>query len=107
MPAYAVAHIRSISMGPDIVRYLEEIDSTLAPFGGRYLVHGSTPQPVEGVWSGDLVILEFPDLDRAREWYASAAYQRILPLRTNHSAGEVILVDGVAPEHRATDILAA
>ena len=35
MPAYAIAHLRSAEIGPDIVRYLEGIDATLEPFGGR------------------------------------------------------------------------
>jgi uncharacterized protein (DUF1330 family) len=36
MPAYAVAHMRQVTMGPAIVEYLERIDATLAPFGGRF-----------------------------------------------------------------------
>ncbi len=34
MTAYAVAHMRRVTMGPAIVEYLERIDATLAPFGG-------------------------------------------------------------------------
>ena len=48
MPAYAVAHMRQVTMGPPIVEYLERIDATLAPFGGRFLVHGGKPEVVEG-----------------------------------------------------------
>jgi uncharacterized protein (DUF1330 family) len=40
MPAYAVAHMHEVVMGPDIVEYLQRIDATLAPFGGRFAVHG-------------------------------------------------------------------
>jgi hypothetical protein len=32
-------------------------------------------------------------------------YQEILPLRTDNSDGSAILVDGVTPDHRATDVL--
>ena len=60
---------------------------------------------VEGQWGGDLVIIEFPDLERASAWYGSDAYQQILPLRTENSEGTVVLIDGVPPDHRATDIL--
>lgn len=41
----------------------------------------------------------------ARAWYASPAYQKVLPLRTRNSEGDVILIDGVGSDHRATDIL--
>ena len=37
---------------------------------------------------------------------ASPAYRLILPLRTEHSEGEAILIDEVDPGHRATDLLA-
>ena len=47
---------------------------------------------VEGRWPGTVVILEFPDADRARAWYRSPACQEFLPLRTNHSGGDAILV---------------
>jgi len=40
-------------------------------------------------------------------WYKSDAYQQILPLRTGNSQSDVIVVDGVARTHRATDILVA
>lgn len=105
MTAYAVAHLRSVDFGPDIVRYLQEIDATLEEFGGRFLVHGTDPEVVEGPWPGHLVLVEFPDIEQARAWYASPGYQAILPLRTENSDGSAILVEGVAPGYRATNYL--
>ena len=105
MSSFAVAHLRSITMGPDVADYLARIDATLEPYSGRFLVHGSTVETLEGTWTGDLVVVEFPDRDRARAWYASPAYQQIVRLRTDNSDGSVILVDGVTEPHRATDIL--
>jgi uncharacterized protein (DUF1330 family) len=106
MPAYAVAHLRKVALGPAIIAYLEQIDATLAPFGGRCLVHGGETTLLEGSWAGDLIVIAFPDRAAALGWYQSAAYQRILALRTDHAEGNVIIVDGVPPDHRATDILA-
>ena len=105
MSSFAVAHLRSITMGPDIADYLARIDATLEAYSGRFLVHGSTVETLEGTWTGDLVVVEFPDRDRARAWYTSPAYQQIVRLRTDNSDGSVILVDGVTEPHRATDIL--
>ncbi|MBV9490352.1 MAG: DUF1330 domain-containing protein [Verrucomicrobia bacterium] len=106
MSTYAVGHLRKVTRGPAIVEYLERIDDTLKPFEGRFLVHGGAVERLEGPWSGDLIVIEFPDRERARAWYQSRAYQAILPLRTGHSEGEVVLVDTVPPDHRATDVLA-
>ena len=106
MTAYAVAHLRAVSMGPEVAEYLNRIDGTLAPFGGRFVVHGGDKTVLEGTWDGDLIVIGFPDRERAAAWYRSPAYQAILPLRTSNSEGEVILVDGVGGGHKATDILA-
>ena len=105
MTTYAVAHLREIDFGAAIIAYLERIDATLAPFGGHYIVHGGTKTVLEGTWPGDIVILAFPDRAAAEAWYASPAYQDILALRTDNSAGDVILIDGVEPGHRAIDLV--
>ena len=107
MSAYAVAHIQSVTMGPDIVEYLQGIDATLAPYGGRFLVHGDPADVREGDFSGDVIVIEFPDRDHVVGWYESSAYQEIVDLRTESTTGWVVLVDGVPADHRATDILDA
>jgi uncharacterized protein (DUF1330 family) len=48
MTSFAVAHLRNVTMGPDIVAYLTAIDATLAPFQGQFVVHGSDKQELEG-----------------------------------------------------------
>ena len=101
MPAYAVAHLRSVDLNAEVVDYMRRIDATLEPFGGRFLVHGVLPEVVEGEWPGFLVVIGFPDLDTARAWYGSPAYQGILPLRTRNSDGVALLVDGVPEGYRA------
>jgi uncharacterized protein (DUF1330 family) len=105
MSTFAVAHLREVKLGPAIVEYLERIDSTLAPFDGRFLVHGDRGEAVEGQWPGFLIVIEFPNRSHARAWYESAAYQAILPLRLQNADGELILVDTVADGHKATDVL--
>jgi uncharacterized protein (DUF1330 family) len=106
MSTLAVAHLRNVILGPAIREYLERIDATLAPYGGRFVVHGGPKEPLEGQWSDDLVIIEFPSRHHARSWYRSAAYQAILPLRMEHAEGEVFFIDSVPSDHRATDFLA-
>jgi uncharacterized protein (DUF1330 family) len=106
MSTYAIAHLHEVTMGPAIVEYLERIDATLAPFGGRFVVHGGKAERLEGQWRGDVIVIDFPDRAHAQNWYRSPAYQAILPLRINNSVGDVILVDTVPADHLATDVLA-
>lgn len=105
MAAYAVVVIRETRFGPEIKEYLQRIDETLAPFSGKYLIHGGPYQPVEGAWSGDLVVIEFPSLEQAAAWYKSDAYVAIRHLRIKNTEGEVLLVQGVPEGHRGADIL--
>lgn len=90
-----------------MLSYIERIQATMDPYGGRFLVHGAEVEEVEGAWPGALVVIAFPGVAEARAWYASPAYQEILPLRTRHLAGDVIIVPGVGPEYDASATAAA
>jgi uncharacterized protein (DUF1330 family) len=103
---YAVAHLREVRAHTDVVTYLREIDGTLQPYGGRFIIHGGPATVVEGPWSGNLIVIEFPDPGSAAAWYASEAYQAILPLRLRHAQGWALLVEGTPDGHLATDVLA-
>jgi uncharacterized protein (DUF1330 family) len=105
--AYAFAHLRSTRMGPPIVEYLERIDATLEPYGGRFIVHGGEVEVLEGEFPGGLVVIEFPNREAARSWYDSPAYQEIIHLRTENSEGSAGLVDGVGSRYRAADVLSS
>ncbi|MGW2277966.1 DUF1330 domain-containing protein [Streptomyces sp. NPDC001770] len=98
---YAIGYLRNVELGPDIAEYIERIEGTMAPYGGRFLVHGGRLVAHEGEWDGDLVVLEFPDTAAAQEWYESPAYQAILPLRTEHATSMVAVVEGVGDDYRA------
>mgnify|MGYP003494098621 CR=1 FL=1 len=50
-------------------------------------------------------LIEFPDAARARDWYDSSEYQEILLLRSKNSSSTIFIIDGVGPDHRATDVL--
>ena len=105
MSAYAIAHVQSVTPGLAIVEYLKRIDATLAPHEGRFIVHGDPADVREGDFRGDLIVIAFPDRDKAVSWYESAAYREIAPLRKENTQGWVVLIDGVPNDHRATDIL--
>ena len=105
MTTYAVGILQDVRMGPPIVEYLRRIDATLAPYDGHFIVHGGKADVLEGTNPGTVVVIEFPDRSRAEGWYTSAAYQEILPLRTENSVSTVFLVEGVDRDHRATDVL--
>ena len=69
MPTYALAHLYDPAPHPEVVEYIERIQDTLDPYGGRFLVHGPEVTVVEGDWPGTVVIIEFPDRDSVSGWY--------------------------------------
>lgn len=75
--------------------YAAKVPGTLVGFEGRFLVRGGRIEPLEGdAPPPRTVVLEFPSLAHARNWYHSEAYQELIPLR--HAAGVTrsFLVEG-------------
>ena len=95
MTAYAIANLRNPAPHPEVAEYIERIQATLDPYGGRFLVHGAQHEVKEGSWDGAVVVIAFPGIDAARDWWDSPAYQRIAPLRADHIESDIIMVGGV------------
>lgn len=96
MKAYVVAALTTRESG-ELAAYRAAVTDTLEAFGGRFLVRGGATTVLEEDWPhARLVLLEFPSRAAAEEWYASPAYQAILPLRLRNADGPVLIVDGVA-----------
>lgn len=98
MPAYIVASVE-ITNPDGYQEYSAQVPATLEPYGGRFVVRGGTIEMLEGDrwFTPRLVVLEFPSLDKARGWYHSDAYQRIVPIRQANSTGRLVLIDGYEP----------
>lgn len=103
---YAVGYLTDVDTGPEIIEYIARIEETFEPYGGEWLVHGTTPEVVEGELPGAVVIIGFPSIVTARAWYASAPYQEILALRADHSRSVIALLGGVPPGYQAADTIA-
>ena len=99
MTTYLVNHLRVPGLPkPQNLEYLEAVEATFLPYGGRWLVLDGAVEVLEGSWPGSVVLMEFPDRETARKWYASPEYQDILPLRTDNAVSDLVLVDPVEPD---------
>jgi len=75
--------------------YLKVSPGTIASFGGKYISRGGEKITLEGTDRDTrLVIIEFPSLEKAKEWYHSEEYQRIKPLREGAATGLLIAIEG-------------
>lgn len=97
MPAYVVSDVK-VRDRAAFDQYRSRAAESIARHGGRYLVRGGAVEPLEGDWAPEtIIIVEFPDAERARAWYRSADYAAALQFRHAALERDLILVDGVAP----------
>jgi len=76
--------------------YRRQVLPTIQAHQGRFLVRGGPFTALEGEMPYErIAMLEFPSREAAERWYHSPEYQRILPLRTQSTRSQFILVDGV------------
>jgi uncharacterized protein (DUF1330 family) len=82
-------------------RYRSLAAGAINTYGGRYVVHRTTPEAVEGIWPADtgLVIVEFGALQQAHQWYASPEYAAALAVSRDALQRRLLFVDGVERGH--------
>ena len=95
MPAYVVAEIEVED--PDrYEEYKKLAPPAIAAYGGRYVARGGRTEILEGSWSPKrLVIVEFPSLARAQQWWDSPEYAPAKALRQSCARAKMIVLDGV------------
>lgn len=79
--------------------YRKAVLPNVQSFDGQFLVRGGTRIQCEGIDDAHhdhirTVIVEFPSLERAREWYASAAYAELKLIRQAATEGRLFIVEG-------------
>jgi uncharacterized protein (DUF1330 family) len=100
MTAYIIAFVDIHDRTRYAQEYVPAIAGTLEPYGGRMLASSDEARTLEGaIPSGRIVIIEFPDLDRAHRWYASDVYAPLLSLRESIATTSLVALPGVFTVH--------
>lgn len=96
MTTYLINHLRIPGDIPnsDALDYLDQVEATVAPYGGKWLAQGPG-DVIEGAWPGAVVLMEFPTREAADKWYNSAAYTSLRPLRIKSAISDIILIDSL------------
>lgn len=98
MPAYVVVEI-AVEDPETYERYKQLAPPLIALYGGRYIARGGATETLEGSWVPKrLVILEFPNAERARAWWGSTEYAEAKRLRQASASTEMVLIEGVPGE---------
>jgi uncharacterized protein (DUF1330 family) len=96
---HVAAYVIAMVDVKDPVRYEDYrrmVLPTITAFGGRFIARGGRTEALEGTLpAGRMVIVEFPSLDKAKEWWSSPQYAEARALRQATSDGTLIVVEGV------------
>jgi uncharacterized protein (DUF1330 family) len=96
MKAYVISEVEARDRAL-FERYRTMAAPTIEQYGGRYIVRGGEAEAVEGgPPPKTMIIVEFPSMARAREWYASPEYAQALKVRRGALDRRLIFVEGIA-----------
>lgn len=96
MPAYLISDV-SVKDADAFQAYRTRAAASIEQHGGRYLVRGGPVETLEGSWApATIIIVEFPDIVRARAWYGSPEYASALAFRDDALSRNLILLDGIS-----------
>ena len=89
-PAYVIGHL-TVKNPEAWAEYRSRVPDTLAPWQAELVLRGTLSAVLAGEHAHtDTVVIRFPDLQAVQGWYASAAYQALIPLRER--AAEMVLL---------------
>ncbi len=107
MSAYVISEVETrdrAAMEP----YRTLAAQSIARYGGRYLARGGAAEVVEGgPPPKTIIIVEFPSMARAREWFKSREYAEALKLRETALERRLMFVEGVVPAYLICSLAAS
>jgi uncharacterized protein (DUF1330 family) len=88
--AYVIGHI-TVKNAEKWAAYRRQVPATLKPWGAELVLRGKLASTLAGDHAHtDTVVIRSPGLGAVDGWYASPAYQALIPLR--ESAAEIVLL---------------
>ena len=95
MAAYIIAKI-NVTDGDQYRKYTRVTPSVVEKFGGRFLARGGEVITLEGPQETQrIVLLEFPSLEKAKQFYDSEEYGEAKKLREGAATASFIAISGV------------
>ena len=95
MPAYIIVDLE-ITDPALFDQYRAAVPATISAYGGKYLVRGGAFEALEGNWRPKrVIVLQFDNMARLKEWYGSPDYAPLRSLRAKCAKANVIAVEGL------------
>lgn len=97
MPAYVIVEV-DIHDPVAYEEYKKLTPASIGAYDGRFVVRGGKTESLEGDWNPPrLVVLEFPSVERAKEWWASAEYDTAKRIRQASASTKMLVAEGCPP----------
>ncbi|MEW4531462.1 MAG: DUF1330 domain-containing protein [Maioricimonas sp. JB045] len=97
MPAYAIFIREKTRNSAALEEYTPRAAASMAGRSMKVLAAYGAQQVLEGPSAEGVVIVEFPSMEEAEDWYNSSAYREAREHRFRGADYRAILVDGVNP----------
>ena len=95
MSAYVISEV-DVRDAAGFETYRTIAAKAIAQYGGRYLVRGGAASIAEGgPPPKTIIVVEFPSMEKLRQWYASPEYAEALKVRQTALDRRLIFVEGV------------
>jgi uncharacterized protein (DUF1330 family) len=96
MSAFVISEVEILDEAQG-TRYRELAAASIARHGGRYIVRAAVPEVADGEFPDErrVVVVEFPSMERLREWYASGDYAEARALSRTALRRRLLFVEGV------------
>ncbi len=95
MAAYLVARV-TVTDPERYGEYLKVSPTVIEKYGGKFIARGGEIVTLEGPEeTRRVVLIEFPTLERAKEFYNSPDYREARKLREGAGTGQLIVIEGV------------
>lgn len=95
MPAYVFVEIEIFDQEL-YEEYKKMTPNTIKSYDGKFIVRGGSVEHLEGDWNPErIVLLEFPSVDKAREWWESETYTRARLVRQRSAETKMIILEGL------------
>ena len=94
MPAYILVEVK-VNDTKEYEEYKKLTPGSIAAYDGKFVVRGGVSETLEGDWSPErIVVLEFPTVERARQWWNSPEYAPAKAIRQRTANTKMIVIQG-------------
>jgi uncharacterized protein (DUF1330 family) len=95
MPAFVIVEI-TIHNPVAYEGYKLLTPAAIAAYDGRFVVRGAQTESLEGDWNPQrIVVLEFPSVEKAKDWWHSPEYAEAKAIRQKAATTKMLVVEGV------------